>query len=266
MNTTKWIARLSAYAVLLLAIGGFILSYSALYAVALSSGVPVKLAFIWPLLIDLALVIFSLAVVRAALLGERQWWPWALVVLFTIGTIVFNIVHAGENVTTLFGIPLKYLVGVVPPVALVLGFETFMGMVRGSVQRQRLVENMDNLRAELASLQTTKDDLQASIDNETGQLRGQLDNLRGEIGQHQQTIDQLKTAIEQKKAELDRTGQETIRAYIPDNLTPEDRQRIVHQMVNDELTIGTMASLLRVSEGTIKNDKRAIKASENGNG
>lgn len=255
LNWTRSIAGLSAIAVLFLAIGGFVLSYSALHEVALSAGVPARLAWVWPLLIDLALVIFSLAVLRAYLLGEKPHWPWVLVGIFTLATITFNIIHSGDDVTSLLGIPLPYLIGIVPPIALVLGFETLMGMLRNSVQRQKFSQSLDDLKAEIGKSSKRLDNLRSEWANEQ-------DNIKRQKGQ----IEQAKQTIEQLREERERLNQETIKAYIPDNLEPESRQQIVYKMVNDDLTIGQMAELLGVSEGTIKNDKRAIRMNGNGRG
>ncbi|RJQ25066.1 MAG: DUF2637 domain-containing protein [Peptococcaceae bacterium] len=283
MNTNRIVTLLSwlaAVLVLLLAIGGFILSYTALREVAAQNRIPEELSYIWPLLIDAAIAIFSVAVVRAALLREQQLKVWLMVAGFTLATIAFNIIHAGENIDSLvvFGHSVKmvYLVGVVPPLAFVLAFETFMGMLRSGVNRQAVIESMADLLAKVDNLQQTLANEQANFEQELANLkvnfRQEQDNLTGQKGQLEGQLNDLKGKIEGSKETLRGVNEElkqanqkvnegAIKVYLPANLPPEYRQQVVNQMVNDELTNQQMADLLRVSVGTIKLDKRVISDS-----
>lgn len=129
----KAVSNITTGLVLLLAVIAFVLSYNALRAVAVDNGIPDKLAYIWPLLVDFALVVFSLAILRASLLNERTFWYWVMVICFAIATVCFNIVHAPSNI-------LARIVAVVPPVALLLSFETLMSMVRSNVRRSAVAK------------------------------------------------------------------------------------------------------------------------------
>lgn len=83
MKLDKWtniIRYLALALVFLLAIGAFAQSYAALWDTALTYGLSEKLAWFWPLLVDGAIIVFSLAVVRNGLLGEGTVWPWCLVI------------------------------------------------------------------------------------------------------------------------------------------------------------------------------------------
>jgi hypothetical protein len=126
--------------VFLLAAGAFVLSYATLWDTALAYGLPPRLAWIWPLLVDFALVVFSLAVVRASLYNERTWWPWLLVALYTVATVAFNILHAPANLTA-------QVVAIVAPLSLFLSFETLMAMLKSEVRRKQRVQSLQELQA-----------------------------------------------------------------------------------------------------------------------
>ena len=117
---TKIISALTGLLTLTIAAIGFILSYNALYSVAIDNSVPPGLAYLWPLLIDFALIVFSVSVLNSKLRGNTQKGGWALVIFFTVLTLFFNAVHAGtDNLITL-------IVAFVPPIAMFLSFERFM--------------------------------------------------------------------------------------------------------------------------------------------
>lgn len=163
MTTRDWssfINKLTSWLVGVLAVIAFTLSYNALRHVASDYGVPEQLSYIWPLLVDFALIVFSLAVLRASLLGERTAWPWFLVGLFTVTTIGFNLVHAPVNLTS-------QVVAVVAPVALFLSFETLMGMVKSSVRRSGVIWSIEQLNNRLAELTSQVDGAKGDLDKLT---------------------------------------------------------------------------------------------------
>ncbi len=90
-NLTWVISTITAVLVALVALSALALSYNALQAVAVANGVTGWQSYIWPLLIDASLVVFSLAVVRNSLWSERIVWPWLLVGVYTVATVVFKV-------------------------------------------------------------------------------------------------------------------------------------------------------------------------------
>lgn len=274
----------------LIATGSFALSYSNLKETALTYGIPAHLAWIWPLLVDFALVVFSLAVVRTGLYGDRTLWSWLMVAIYTVTTIVFNVLHAPDNLTA-------QVVAVVAPVTLFLSFETLMAMLKSGVRRNSLNRSLPALEAEMASKQREMAILeqetvkrmeeaaakrQAEIDNLLSQAANELEEKRQQLteveanlvdqkGQLQEELETLERTIqsyqqdiESKQEELKRLDQGQVKVYLPGQLTIEQRQELVKRMEQDRLTQQQMAELLSVSLGTIKNDKKAI--SLNGHG
>jgi DNA-binding CsgD family transcriptional regulator len=141
--------------VLLIAAISFTLSYHALRDIAQSHGFDGWLSYLWPLLIDFALVVFSLCVVTAHLHSESTWRQWALVALATITTITYNYLHAPANL-------IAQSVAIVPPVMLFFSFELLMSQLKASVARsthvQRLTHEVQQVTHEAQQLQQWIDD------------------------------------------------------------------------------------------------------------
>jgi hypothetical protein len=244
--TTK-ISKLTSWLVGILAGIAFILSYNALQGIALAAGLSWWLSLLWPLLVDFALVVFSLSVVRASLLNERPWWPWCLVAVSTIATIVFNLVHVSPGVDLQL---IRWSVAVMPPVALFLSFESLMGMVKSGVRRQEYTEKIEDLALQRDKMQDT------------------LDNLTGEIGHAQDKLTTLNGQVEDKREELADAGKRNVILIgdtDPTQMTPVQRQPYVKQAITlgfDEVEI---AGVFDKSPKTIRRDIESTNG-QNGSG
>ena len=121
----RWTVGLFSILVVL----SFVLSYDALHQIAQSNGKSDWRSWLWPLLIDGALIIFSLYIVYSVRRGlrdaRRYWW---LVGVFTVLTILFNVLSGVQHIA------LRVVVAAVPPVVLFCTFETLMSMLRSTVQ------------------------------------------------------------------------------------------------------------------------------------
>lgn len=133
-----FISAITGILVLFLTGAAFILSFHALADLALSAGVSGSLAWLYPAIIDGAIIVFSLSVLRANLSGDRAAYPWLLVGLFTVLSVVLNIVHAQA---TLLG---RFLAAI-PPVALFLSFELLMTQVKAQARRTDAVESLKEI-------------------------------------------------------------------------------------------------------------------------
>lgn len=80
----------SALLVLFLAGSAFFLSFESLKDLAVQIGVAEPIAWLYPAIIDGAIIVFSLSVLRANLTQERTIYPWVLVCLFTLLSVVLN--------------------------------------------------------------------------------------------------------------------------------------------------------------------------------
>lgn len=136
---TTILAWVTSALVLLITLISFVISYNALRDLNQQYGISGQLAgfdlsYLWPLLIDFSLLVFSLCVVTAHLYSESTWRQWSLVAGYTIATIAVNTVHVWPELLPVTAI--KVAIAVIPPVSLFFSFETLMGQLKASIKRQ----------------------------------------------------------------------------------------------------------------------------------
>lgn len=311
MNEKKFIRLFTWLTIFLvgsIAVISFYLSYSVLSAVALDGGKAAGQAALWPLIIDLPVVAFSMAAIFAIVLGNR-WFAGVcrlVVVLATGVTIYFNVHYANIHGQS-------WQVAIAAPIAYVVSFEVLAWLFEVLSIRTMSVRKLSDIRLKIgeyrAKLRSMADNLKTEQDNyadmiadtkvyfeqQRGQLiadyeqfkqqlednrqaaKGQfetearqraakLDDIDRQIGVSQQTIKSYQDDIEAAKIELASIGQQSVTVYLPDNLTIDQRQYLVSKMASDGKTNAEIAGLLGVSEGTIKNDKKALRVGQNGTG
>jgi Trp operon repressor len=273
---TQTINYSTAFLVFLLAAGSFILSYSNLYETGLSLGLSPKLAWIWPLLVDFALIVFSLAVVRASLHNEQTWWPWLLVGVYTAGTVGFNVYHAPANLAA-------QIVAIVAPVSLFLSFETLMGMLKSGVRRSGLVQSIAQITAELAKLEglyrERQDNLEAELKTLGGERLAEIEaqatlkqaevealtiqeaTLQAEVDRASQRLSDISQQVEEKQRELNATQDETLVnlwdliAHVDKtHLDTQTRQFFVALLTNAKVPQRDIAAWAGVTIKTIQRD------------
>ncbi len=189
MKTLRLLTWLSSLLVLFLTGAAFVLSYSALRALAGANGIAANLTWLWPLTVDGFLIVASLAVLRNSLLGERALYQWSLVGLFTALSIGFNILHAPRNYTA-------QVIGAVPPVALFLAFELLMGQLRSNFQRQRAIATL----ADLAKLAERK---RAEMAQQVAAADAQVAERQAQLTEMSATADTLGSKIADLNTQLD---------------------------------------------------------------
>ncbi len=249
MQHTKPYRRISALTgglVFFLATAAFVLSYEALRSLAGENGVKPALTWLWPLVIDGAIIVFSLAVLRANLYQERAWYPWALVVIATAGSILFNVAHAPRA-------PLARIMAAVPPLALFLAFELLMAQIKSETRRGELIASLTDLRArrgklttELAALTQKLTDAEAK----KAALQAELKTLRSEKRTARRAANGVLpepslTKANRTKQEIIQSRRENVLALLAQNTHPTD-----------------IARRLGVSPKTVKRDIQA----DNGRG
>lgn len=164
MNAQKGISIIGGIIVFFLAVSAFVLSYDALYRLALANGITPWLAWLWPLCLDAFMVSASLAVLRNSLVSERTWYQWVLVGAFTILSITFNAIHAPDTI-------LARSVFALPPLVVFLSFELLVSQIKSAVKRhavsvslEAMTEAVSRAKAELADLEKRADELSRRID------------------------------------------------------------------------------------------------------
>lgn len=129
-RANKWIRRLAATVVCLLAVVAAALSYSGLRELALQAGIHPGLAWTYPLVLDGLGLVGGLSVLWAALHGLRTWYPWLLVLLGVAGSVAGNIVAASPD-------PVSRLVHASAPIALALTLEALLRLYRNLIRRSQ---------------------------------------------------------------------------------------------------------------------------------
>ena len=130
-SSDRRLVHIAATLVGAIACGAFVISYSALYSLALAANIVHPLAVLYPFLVDGFIVVASLA--AFAMRGQPKrhtWYPWALLILFFAFSVIGNAVHANAQ----HGVPrlsplAAALVSAVPPIALGLAFHLLLRMV-----------------------------------------------------------------------------------------------------------------------------------------
>ena len=194
----------------LIALGSFALSYSNLRQVALEYGITGSLSYVWPFLLDGALVVFSLSVVSAYLRSESTWRQWALVILYTVATIGFNILHAPGSLLAQV-VPkglVSLVVAMVAPVSLFFGFEMLMSQFKSQIVRQNKMLSLTELDKLVADKRTEVDKKLSEMDNEIETKRTETDKKLSELDKMTQDknaeLDKTQNALDKKLSALDK--------------------------------------------------------------
>lgn len=128
-NMVEKISWLSSIMVGGLALVSFSLSFEALKDLAVREKVvPANLGYLFPLMVDGAVVVFSLCALRASLRKESATIMRLLVVLATMGSVLFNIMHVADSW-------LARCLAATPPVLLFLSFESLMHSIKKEMER-----------------------------------------------------------------------------------------------------------------------------------
>ena len=185
-RTNTLISTLTGVLVFLLAAAAFLLSFDALKHLAATNGIPAGKSWIYPAIVDGAIIVFSLSVLQASLNRQHTLYPWILVGAFTVLSVILNIVHAPNTF-------LPRVLAAIPPLALFLSFELLMGQIKSLVQRSGAVQSLQEL---LATIQKKR----AELDEMIRQRQAELD-VMGQ--QHLADVQRLTTQVEQLTTKKD---------------------------------------------------------------
>jgi hypothetical protein len=91
----RWVAGTAVAGTVLIALGAFWLSFTALADLAIRAGIPGNQAWVWPLIVDGIILVATLSVVALAPQGRRAtWYPWTLLVVGAGLSVTGNAIHA----------------------------------------------------------------------------------------------------------------------------------------------------------------------------
>jgi len=106
----------------------FMLSFSNLQAGAIQAGISPLISWMWPICVDALLIAGSLMILRSSLRQESTGFGWAVVIMFTGISVVFNIVHSPQDLTS-------RAAHAIPPITLMVSIEMFTMIIRSDLAR-----------------------------------------------------------------------------------------------------------------------------------
>jgi hypothetical protein len=113
---SRWVIGTAITGTIVIALGAFWLSFTALRHLAIRSGIPAAQAWAWPLIVDGIIVVATCAVV--ALAGKpNAWYPWLLLAAGAAVSVTANAVQAAIEPTEVPPV-MAAAVAAVPPVVL----------------------------------------------------------------------------------------------------------------------------------------------------
>jgi len=126
-RSVQFISALTVILVTLLGLASFTLSFEALWHFAHESGALTReRAWLFPLVVDGAILVFSISALRSSIVGDDTRWAMSLVIFSTLASVVFNIAHAPKGV-------MPALIGATPPLLLFLSFESLLRQINSSL-------------------------------------------------------------------------------------------------------------------------------------
>lgn len=130
---------LTAVLVVLIAGAALGISFGNLFTLANTNGFGGLEANLWAFQVDGFILVATLAVLRASLLGGRGRYPWGLVYTATAVSVLFNLFHQAQFPW------LAAAMRGLPPVTLFLAFHLLMGFVGEWVRRRVAVKSLEQL-------------------------------------------------------------------------------------------------------------------------
>jgi hypothetical protein len=123
---SRWVGRATVAMVGFLGVASFALSYEALRSLAIETGaLSPSAAWLLPILVDGAAIIFSLSAFQASAKGaekDRRWF-FSLVVMITLVSVAFNVAHAKKGIV-------PAAIASLPPILLFAAFESLLRQFR----------------------------------------------------------------------------------------------------------------------------------------
>ncbi len=189
-QANKFISMITGLLVAFLALAAFVLSFDALRHLAAGNGIAGGMAWLYPAIIDGAIIIFSLSVLQASLNQDKTLYPWALVAVFTVLSVALNIVHAPQDF-------LPRILAAIPPVALFLSFELLMSQVKGIVHRAAAFQSLRELAATARQKRSELDTVVQERTADRDKLAAQIERLEQK---KTELMDELTVMRQEKRA------------------------------------------------------------------
>jgi len=231
----KWSGWLTAVVVII----PFIVSYGSLKDLAAANGV--NYPFMYPLMIDLSLIIFNLIALRSSLHGERNLYAWTLVVIATFISVVLNVVHAPRGVLPMF-------MAALPPLFILAAFHLVVLRIEHSAQRHQVVNTLSHLVKRIK---------EARAEHE--QLTRQNEALRQEAKTRDEQLVTLREQLVQSNDELSRLQNEQL-ATVHEQIVKAQHE--LSRLHHEQSTMKQQIATLKQDEQNRTNHEQAVEQSE----
>ena len=155
---------------------------------------------LWPILVDTALIGFSVAAAVARMSNQSSFKFWLLVSIYTVLTIIFNVLHAPDNFISKF-------MAIIPPLTLVGTFEVFLYLFNKFTQE---LNNQTYVEDKLGHNNLVEDNLNGNNLDEFNKLNKFRDKKRNNLIKLMSLIKLGETNLSEKL----KVSQQTIDNYI----------------------------------------------------
>lgn len=263
MNT-KTIAWITGSLTLLLALFSFVLSFNALADLAREH--QVSIPYLFPLVVEAGVIIFSLNALYRSIHDEHARWQWLLIIGSSLLAGTFNVLHAEADLVS-------RIMAAMPSLFLLLSFESFLNQIKHGVKRSNVVQSLDQLTGEVDSKRQELDALleqkQTELDRlvqdrqaEVDRLTKQAETRRRELEQAQVTLAQLQRQIEQAKTAHSGSPEQARQSKAKQEWASieQRRNRLVDILSREhDIGVSTLAQRLKASRTTIYNDLDSLR-------
>lgn len=162
-GTLFW--RATSTGVSAIAVGGFVLSFSTLRDLAIRSGIPPELAFIWPLIVDGFILVATAAAWALRNQARGTWYPWAALVLFSGISVAGNALHASMVRTVDVNYWVATVVSAIPSVAQILASHLLVVMARARETQRQVSRETLSESAPVTTPVTAGEDARPALDS-----------------------------------------------------------------------------------------------------
>lgn len=253
---SQLVARVDAWSnrlLIIVVLIPFIVSFGALKDLAAKNGI--SYPFMYPLMIDLSLIIFNLVALRSSLYGERNWYAWSLVIMATLISVVLNVVHAPP-------VPLSMFMAGLPPLFILAAFHLVVLRIEQSAKRSRATMTLTHLKKEIESAQTEREQLNSQkeqITREHDTQREQLDAIREQVATAQDELEKLRR--EQSRLKREQSNEPSAEAAIT---ARREKIKLLLNGSSNQMTQADLAQALGVSISTIRRDLQSMNGQVTG--
>jgi len=254
----KWTTIITGFLTFGLAVAAFTLSFNNLTLLATEAGYAIP--WLFPIIIEGAVIVFSVRMLWNSLNGENSTWQWACIIGASIAATLFNVYHSNtESVVAM-------IMAGLPSILLLLAFETFISQIKKITSRAGLIQAIADLeeqeaqrKTEIESFARQQEQEQARLESHKQAVQAEIERLSQEREQAQADFEKQKRTLEVElkkvKAEKKKPAGKTIK---------EKRLAKLEKIYTPEMTNAELAKELGVSINTVTNYKKELELNGRG--